>query len=401
MSAAKKNKRIYLDNASATPIDPQVIKKMYGVLSGTFGNPSGLHQEGVEAVNSIEKSRERVASLIGALPDEIIFTSGGTEGDNLAIRGAVASALSTNKFSAKNKPHIITTAIEHAAVLETCRALEAAGIVDVTYVGVNANGIVDPKEIKKALTDRTMLVSVMYANNEIGTIQPIKEIAKEIRHFKKNKNSNFPLFHTDAVQATNHLDIFTPRLGVDLMTLNGSKIYGPKGIGALYVKRGTAIMPMMTGGDQERGLRAGTESAPLIAGFAEALLIARDEQQKESRRLAKLRDAFVKDLTTKIPNTVLNGDATIRLPNNVNVTIGGVESELLVIYLDAAGIAGSAKSACKATDPSPSHVLAAIGHDANAKEGSIRFSLGRQTTSADLKKVIVELKKILKLHQNR
>ena len=346
---------------------------------------------GVSAKRSIEDARKSISEILFAHPDEIIFTSGGTESDNLAIFGVVAAA----KVSIKH-PHIVTTTIEHAAVLEACRYLEGQGI-EVTYVPVESNGIVDPREIKKAIKKTTVLVSVMYANNEIGTIQPIHEIAKEIRHFKKTAGQEtYPYFHTDAAQVMNYLPVNVAKLGVDLLSFNGSKIYGPKGIGALYKKRVVSLEPLHFGGDQEYGFRSGTEPVPLVVGVATALRAAEKMKAKESARLAKLRDYFFKTVSKNFPSAIINGDTTLRLPNNVNVSFPGYESDFLVIELDARGIFVSGKSACKSDDGEVSHVIHAIRPDADATEGSVRFSLGRGTAKQDIDFVITSLKEIFK-----
>ncbi len=394
MKLAKKpqKKLIYMDYASTSPLDPKVEVAMRPFWQRSFGNPSALHRLGVEAKNALADARRRIAAIISAASDEIIFTSGGTEGDNLAIMGVVHAAKKTIP-----KPHIITTAIEHSAILETCRALEAWG-VEVTYLAVGPSGIIDPKQVKEALKKNTVLVSVMYANNEIGAVQPIIEIAKEIRHFKKNKTSHphYPYFHTDATQAVNYLPLNVAKLGVDLLSCNASKIYGPKGIGALYKKRYVQLAEMTFGGSQEYGLRAGTENVPLIVGFAQAMEIAEKMKVKESARLAKLRDYFFSLIHKNFPDAFINGDKTRRLPNNVNVSFPGYESDFLVIELDARGVLVSGKSACKSGDGEVSYVINAIRPEADETEGSVRFSLGRTTTKDDIEYTIKSLKEIFK-----
>ncbi len=350
--------------------------------------------------------RRFVASLLSAHPDEIIFTSGGTEGNNLAITGVIASyKLQATSYKIKI-PHIITTNIEHSSVLEVCRYLEKTKQARVTYVPVGANGIVDPKEIKKALKKETILVSVMYANNEIGTIQPIREIAKAIRNFRKSNVKGqmskvaFPLFHIDACQAAQYLDLHVDRLGVDLMTINSGKMYGPKGVGALYVKRSTPIAPILMGGGQEHGLRSGTEAVPQICAFAKAFEIARGMSDSESKRLSALRDFLIGRLQKDFPRATINGDLGARLPNNVNVSFPDFDSELLVIELDAAGIALSSKSACEHDNPDESYVLRAIGATKKGeKTGSLRISMGRSTTKKDLTLLVSALQKIFKKYE--
>ena len=408
-----------------------------------FGNPNALYKEGLIARNAVETAREDVAKVLGARAKEIIFTAGGTESDNLAILGVIGSA--KQNFSSKTKSrenfvplrtdeegnstgtkilsafgklgHIITTKFEHHAVLNTCKFLETNGF-EVTYLDVGKDGIVNPEDVKKVLKPETILVSIMYANNEIGTVQPIREIAKAIRDFKKKNrigkltslrtdeegnpteakfpNSIFPLFHTDACQTPGYLDLNVERLGVDMLTINGSKIYGPKGIGMLYVKNGIKLEPILHGGEQERKLRPGTENVPAIVGLAEALKIAEQDREKESSRLIRLRDYFLNRLLGEIPKTVLNGHPTKRLPNNVNVSILDAEGESIVLYLDEAGVACSTGSACTSENLEPSHVILAIGKPHAYAHGAMRFSLGRSTTKKDVDYVMKVLPDIIK-----
>lgn len=394
LKSKNKTKEIYLDYASSA--------------FSNSSNPGAIHNLGVKEKNKLENARTTIAKILKAHNSEIIFTSGATESNNLAILGLIKNF---------KKPHIVTTNIEHASVLEVCRHLEKTKQAEVTYVPVEDNGIVDPKKIKKALRKNTVLVSVMYVNNEIGAIQPIREIAKEIRHFKKthltrlrhpllNKErvgERFPIFHTDAVQAINYLPINVATLGVDLMSINSAKIYGPKGIGVLYVKKNTPIAPIMFGGNQEFGLRPGTESVALANGFAKAFYLTEKIKEKEVKRLTKLRDYFIDKIVTNsaiaenLTNSriVLNGDIKNRLPNNVNITIPNIPSDLLVIELSAKGIMASAKSACKAGDGKASYVIQAINKNIKEEDGSLRFSLGRQTTKADIDYTVKALSEIL------
>lgn len=385
MKLIKNSRKIYLDSASATPTSAEVLKVMTKVLRDSFGNPGAIHELGVQSKNIVEDARKKISSILGAHTDEIIFTSGATEANNLALLGL------------PNLRHIVTTNIEHASVLEVCKHLEKNKLASVTYVEVEENGIVSPLKIKKALRPETTLVSVMYANNEIGTIQPIKEIAKVIRHFQKlNPNSKI-LLHTDAAQAVNYLDINTIKLGVDLMTIGSGKIYGPKGVGALYVKRGVNISKILHGGDQESGRRAGTENIAGIAGFSEALDITEKMKSKESVRLIKLRDYFWAKLSKLAFDVSLNGDAVDRLPNNINITIPKIPSDLLVVELSAHGIYISEKSACKSGEKKSSHVIKAIRtiQGETLDSGSLRFSLGRETTKKDIDDTLFMLAKIL------
>lgn len=375
-----KKEKIYLDNASATPIDKRVWELMSSFNKDFFANASAIHSSGVKVREIINKSREKIAKEINAHSDEIIFTGSSTESNALAILGVI------NNFKLNSKeviPHIITGEIEHPAVLENCKMLEKRGEIEVTYIKVDERGIINPKDVKEAIKENTVLVSIMYANNEIGTIQPIEEIAKEIRHYKKEK-SNFPLFHSDATQAMNYLDTTNvEKMGVDMMSFNGSKIYGPKGIGVLYKKRGVNLSPIYNGGGQESGLRSGTEDVSSIAGLALALEITNKIKEKESARLTKLRDyAIEKLLNIKVGDykIVLNGSNKSRLPNNINISISDITSELLVIELDSKGIEVSSKSACKSGEEN--------GH-------TLRITLGRQTTKVELDKFLSVLTKIL------
>lgn len=365
-----KSNKIYLDYASSALRES--------------ANPGAIHELGVKEKSKLENARAVVAKILGAGSNEIIFTSGATESNNLAILGLVQNF---------KKPHIVTTNIEHASVLETCKHLGKKGQAEVAYVEVEKNGIVDPKKIKKVLKQNTILVSIMYVNNEIGTIQPIREIAKEIRHFNKINGKKI-LLHTDATQAVNYLSVNVSKLGVDLMSFNGAKIYGPKGVGVLYIKKNTPINKIMFGGNQESGLRPGTENTASILGLAKALQIAEKNKEKEIKRLTELRDYFFEKLK-KIPRLIINGDLANRLPNNINITIPKIPSDLLVIELSARGIMASAKSACKAGDGKASHVLQAINKKIKETDGSIRFSLGRNTTKKDIDYTLKSLSQIL------
>jgi cysteine desulfurase len=364
---------IYLDHASSTPVSSRVLTTIRRVAA-LFANPSGLHEEGIAARAEIETARAKIASIIGAAPDEIIFTGSGTESNNLAIRGLAKIT---------PKPHFVATNIEHPSVLETIRDLVKEG-AEATFVPVGENGIVDPKKIKEVLQPNTILVSVMQANNEIGTIQPIGEIAKVIRAFRKERNEDLPYFHTDAVQAFNYLPINVKKQGVDLLTFNGSKIYGPRGIGVLYKKRNLPLRPILFGGGQESGFRPGTENTPAILGLAEAAAEADRLREKESVRLCKLQNYFLTELEKSGLPIVFNGDRENRLPNNINVSIGILSGDIWVIELSARGIVVSSKSACKEGSDEESYVVAALSAARGRGRESIRFSLGRKTTEKDL-----------------
>ena len=362
--------------------------------ASAVSNPSSIHELGVITRRKLENARRHVAEVLFARPGEIIFTSGGTESNNLAIQGVV--------YAASFLPHIITTNIEHPSVLETFKLLEKRKLAQITIVPVEKNGIVDPRKIKKEIKKNTVLVSVMYANNEIGTIQPIKEIAKTVRYFRKSVKvkpsregltfTGYPLFHTDAVQAANYLDLNVEKLGVDLLTLSGSKIPGAGRVGVLYKRKNTPLVNVFGGGDQEQGLRPGTENWPEILKFASALQAAQKIKNKEAKRLNKLRDYFITSLTSKF---LINGDLENRLPNNVSITFPNIPSDLLVLELSARGIMCSSKSACKSSRDEGSYVIAALRPNADPEVGALRFSLGKATTKKDIDHTIKALVQIL------
>lgn len=398
-----------MDNASTTPVNEEVKKAMDKYMTDEFGNPNSIHEMGVAAKKAVEGARKTVALAFNSHPDEVIFNSGGTEGNNAAIFG-VFNHLRKNGFKYSDM-RAITTNIEHSSVLECFKELERRGVA-VDYAPVEENGIIDPKKIKELLKPETVLVSVMYANNEIGTIQPIKEIAKVIRDFKKSlspvssflpqpktynlKPITYPHLHADACQAPLFLNLNVQELGVDLMTIDGQKIYGPKGIGALFIKRGILIEPIIFGGGQERGLRSGTENVPLIVGLTKAVEIAGKDRIKNSKRLSKLRDYFIKKFEEKIPQAALNGDRNQRLPNNINISIPGIDPEFVLLELDEKGIVCSTKSACL-KDESSSYVISALGRDNSYAKSSLRFSLGLDTTKKDIDYVVKVLTKFIKL----
>lgn len=389
----KAKKTIYLDHAATTYLDSKVEAAMRPFWQKEYGNPSSLYVMGMEAKFAIDDARKRIADQIGARENEIIFTAGGTESVNLAIFGVVREAMRHNK-----KPHIICSSIEHHAVLESFRALEDEG-VDATYLSVDREGFVNTKELIAAVKPNTVLVSIIYANNEIGTVQSISEIAKQLH--KKNPKI---IFHTDACQAAGALELNVNKLGVDLMSINGSKIYGPKQIGALYVRSGTKLRPLIYGGGQERGLRSGTENVPEIVGFAAALELAQKNRVKENARLRKLRDHLIQKIQKQIPKAVLNGPDIksdseknpIRLPNNINFSFLGAEGEALMLYLDAKGFAVSTGSACTSTSLDPSHVIKALGRSDADAQASIRITLGKANSKGDLDKLMKVLPPLVK-----
>ncbi len=396
------SEKVYMDYAAATPVDPRVIKAMQKYQELEFGNPSSVHSSGVNAKRAVEDSRKEIASILNCQLGEIVFTSGGTEGDNMAIFGLVKSI--REKYKGSRAGHVITTAIEHHAVLSPCKVLEKEGF-DVTFLPVSSDGLVDSNDVKRALRPDTFLVSIMYANNEIGTVQPISEIAKVIRQYRSSQNSDksscrFPFFHTDACQAPGALPLNVARLGIDLMTISGAKIYGPKGIGVLYIKNGVPVFPMIHGGGQEGGLRSGTENVASIVGMAKALSLVDSNREKESSRLCTLRDYFSNTILKIVPGSKINGYLGVelpsrRLPNNLNIFIPDIDNEQLVIELDAIGVMASLGSACSANETTGSHVLWALYHDLKINKGTIRFTLGKSTTKKDIDYVLKSLPEIL------
>ncbi len=373
-------KKIYLDNAATTRLKSEVLEEMMPILKENYGNPSSIYSIGRNARKEVEKSRQTVAEILGANPSEIFFTSGGTESDNWAIRGVAFAQLR------KGKNHIITSKIEHHAVLHTVKELEKEGF-EATYLDVDKNGFVNPEDVKAAITEKTALVTVMYANNEIGTIQKISEIGK-VCHEKG------VIFHTDAVQAVGHLNINVKEQNIDLLSLSGHKFHGPKGVGALYVKKGVRILNLMQGGAQESNKRPGTENVAGIVGLAKALEISMQNRQEKNKDLEKKRDFLITELL-KIKRSRLNGDRTERLPGNVNISFEGIEGESLLLLLDAAGICASSGSACTSGSLDPSHVLLAIGLVHEVAHGSLRLSLDESTTMEDLEYTVSEVKKVV------
>lgn len=380
---------IYLDHAAATPVRPEVIRVMQPFWAKEFGNPSTLYALGQHAHQALSKARNDVANTLHVDQTEIIFTAGGSESDTLAIVGA-ARAFRANH---KRGGHILTTAIEHHAVLAAVRATQDLGI-RTTIIPVNAEGFVSIKDVQAAIEPDTFLASIMFANNEIGTIQPISAIARMIQaenHTRQGTTKPRILFHTDACQAAGYLELSIPNLGVDLLTLNGSKLYGPKQTGILYVRKGVTIVPLVYGGGQERGLRGGTENVAGAVGFARALTLAQAEQVKEAARITRLRNTFAAQLLKLIPHSRINGPSLEdtqaplqRLPNNLNISFAGCDGEALVIYLDAYNVAAATGSACATGSTEPSHVLRAIGRTTSEVRGSLRLTLGKGTTASQL-----------------
>jgi len=362
-------KRIYLDHAATTPVDYRVVEAMLPCFHEVFGNPSSVHAIGQEARRIVEGVRSKIASFLAAKIEEIIFTSGGTESDNTAIKG-VAQAMKDRGN------HIITSSIEHHAVLETCKYLEKHGF-HVTYLKNDKAGLVDPDEVRRAITGKTILISIMHANNEIGTIEPIAEIGKIARQ-------RGIFFHTDAVQTFGHLPIDVNELHVDLLSASAHKLCGPKGVGILYVREGTKMVPFMHGGEQEGGRRASTHNVPGIVGLGKAVELAKETMGEEAERLTSLRDKMIRGILEGIDDSVLNGHPVKRLPNNINVSLGYIEGEAIIMYLDREGIACATGSACTSASMEPSHVLAAIGLTHDFAHGSLRLTMGRATSEEDI-----------------
>lgn len=388
---------IYLDHAAATPLDSRVKAAMLAYLDEDFGNPSAIYSAGRAAKEAVDNARETVARILGCTAAEVIFTGSGTESNNLAIFGVARQNFSSKNLGGQARGHIITANFEHHAVLNPCAALEQEGYA-VTYLKVDHDGLITAEQLKAAIRPDTLLVSIMYANNEIGTIEPIAEFADAIREWKKThdrKENTPPFFHTDACQAAGYLDINVKNLGVDLMTINGSKIYGPKGTGALFVRRGIKLRPIIYGGGQEFGLRSGTENVAGIAGLAKALEIAHETKEQKCKKTQELRDKLIKGILKQIKGVELNGHPTKRLPNNANISIPGVEGEAMLFYLDEYGISAATGSACESAGQDPSHVVQALGKSREAAKSSIRFTIGRATTVEDVEYVLGKLPEIV------
>lgn len=401
MDRIKSKIKIYFDHAATTPIDPRVLKAMTPYLKNIYGNPSSAHSFGQEAMAGINQARKILADFFNCAADEIIFTSGATESNNLAIRGFIEANKSVNK---KSVQHIITSQIEHPAVFAVCQALEREG-AEVSYVGVNKEGIVNVADIQKAIKQNTVLVSIMYVNNETGVIQPIREIGKMIEKYNKGKIPlNPPLqkgetahsrivFHTDATQAVNYCNCNAQYLHVDMLSMSGHKIYGPKGVGALYVKKGIHLQPIAYGGHQENGIRSGTYNTPGIVGLGKAIEII---SVKENIKILKLRDKIINEILKKLPDVFVNGSMESRIQSNINFSFKNVDGESVMIMLDMEGIAVSTGSACASGSHNPSHVLTAMGISPRLAESSIRITLGKYNTAREIDYFIKKLVEIVK-----
>jgi len=378
-------RRVYLDHAATTPVDPEVAEAMARVLREVPGNPSSIYAEGRRARALVDTARQEVAAALGAEPAEIVFTSGGTEADNLAIRGVLKARGADLE---KSGPHLVISSVEHHAVLDTAADLQKHAHVRVATVGVDRDGRVDPRDVAKAIGDATVLVSIMHGNNEIGTIQPIEAIGAICR-------DRGVAFHTDAVQTVGILPFDVRTLPVDLVSVNAHKFYGPKGVGALYVRRGTRIATMQTGGGQEQGRRTGTENVAGIVGLGVAMRLAAERRDSEAAKQRKLRDRIIEGVRTRVPGAVLTGHPTERLPNNASFCFPGTQGEALIVALDLAGFSVSSGSACTSGETEPSHVLLAIGLGREVAQGSLRVTVGRDTTETDVDAFVAALPPIV------
>ena len=374
-------KRIYLDNAATTPVDPEVVEAMMPFLTEKYGNASSIHYFGQETRSAVDKARQKVASLVNGRPTETIFTSGGTEANNLAIRGLIEAQRKPNG----HQPHIITSVIEHPSVLNVCEDLEKRGI-RVTYLPVYENGVVRVSDVEEAISDDTVLISVMAANNEIGTLQPVAEIGKVVKALRGEGRKIW--FHVDAVQAAGKIPLDVEEIGCDLMSVSAHKIYAPKGVGSLFIRRGTRLHQQNLGGRQERGIRGGTESVPLIVAFGKAAELAEARLKDDGRRLGELRDALEDRVFERIEEAFLNGDRETRLQNISNISFSGVEGEALLINLDMQGIAVSTGSACSSGSLEPSPIIRALGRNEDLARSAIRFSLGRENSIDDIDRLL-------------
>ena len=374
-------RKIYMDHNATTPVHPKVLDAMLPYYKENYGNASSVHAFGREARLAMEEAREKVAELIGAQPREVIFTSGGTESDNFAIAGVAFE-------NSKKGKHIITSLVEHHAVLNTCKHLETHGF-RVSYLGVDRYGMIDPDDMRKAITDDTILITVMYANNEIGTIEPLQEIGK----IAKEKGI---ILHTDAVQAVGKIPVNVDELGVDFISISAHKLYGPKGIGALYIRRGTRVEPLIRGGHHEHNRRAGTSNVPSMVGFGKAAEIAGSDMEEEGKRQWNLTERLKDGLQAELEYVYANSHLTERLPGTMNLSFDFLEGESIVLNLDTKGVAVSTGSACTSGSLEPSHVLMALGLPPATAQGAIRFSLGRANTEADVDYVVAELPPIIK-----
>ncbi|MFA6918600.1 MAG: IscS subfamily cysteine desulfurase [Patescibacteria group bacterium] len=395
-------KKVYLDNAATTPMDPEVLKAMMPFLKDNFGNASSLHYAGIEANRAVNDVQEKIGRFLGCLPEEVYFTSGATESDNMAVLGLTEAIL---RAKSGFKAHIVVSAMEHDAILEPAQQLQKEG-VEVTYLKPNEKGLIEIEKLRAVIKDNTVLVSIMYVNNEIGTIQPIVEIGKLIKELNEKRASSAKAsaglgkiyFHTDATQATAYCDMNVGKLGVDMLSLSAHKIYGPKGVGVFFLKQGTPFRPLIWGGHQQNGIRSGTYNVAGIVGLGKAieLIAEKNKIKQENKKIKELRDYLIKGIKKNIKRISINGDLTKRVPSNVSIIFEGVEGESVLLMLSQKGIAVSTGSACSSGSLEPSHVLKSIGVKPELAHGSIRFSLGRFSTKSDIDFLLRELPPIIK-----
>ena len=384
--SSEASKLVYMDHAATTPMREEVLQRMIPFMKENYGNPSSIYTLAQQARNAVDESRRTIAKLIGCRSSEITFTSGGTESDNAAIKGAAFAMRHLGN-------HIITTSIEHHAVLHTCMQMEQFGF-EVTYLPVDSEGKVNISDVENAITDKTILVSIMAANNEIGTVQPIAEITNKVKDSANSMGTSI-LVHTDAVQAMGQIPVNVKDWPVDMLSMSAHKFYGPRGVGALYIKRGTPFEPLLMGGGQERQRRSGTENVPAIVGMELALSLAVMEQEEQGEKLSRFRDAIIGGLSKNIEGILINGHRKDRLPNNVSVSFLGVEGEPILLGLDFSGICASSGSACSSASLEPSHVLLAIGRTADQAQGTLRITLGRDNTQDDVDYLLEVLPKLV------
>jgi cysteine desulfurase len=391
--------KIYLDYAATTPVDKQVLAEMLPYFSEKFGNAMSVHGFGQEALEAMDDAREKIAKFFNSSPSEIVFTSGATESNNLTVKGMLRSYYSISRKTGE-KPHIITTQFEHHCVLDACKLAEKEGLVEVTFIKPNKEGLIEIKDVETAIKANTMLVSVMYVNNEIGTVQPIAEIGEMLKQLNVKRVEEKLAriyFHTDATQAINYFNCNVNELGVDLLSMSAHKIYGPKGVGLLYIRKGTAIKRIQDGGDQEFKMRAGTHNVMSIVGMGKAIeMVSSAKSQKKNAEILELRDYLIKKVLKEIPKSYLNGSAIKRSPNNANFRFDDVEGEGLILSLDLDGIAASTGSACSSGALEPSHVLLSLGLKHEQAHGSLRITIGKHTTKKEIDTLIVKLKEIVK-----
>ena len=384
--SSEASKLVYMDHAATTPMREEVLQRMIPFMKENYGNPSSIYTLAQQARNAVDESRRTIAKLIGCRSSEITFTSGGTESDNAAIKGAAFAMRHLGN-------HIITTSIEHHAVLHTCMQMEQFGF-EVTYLPVDKEGKVNISDVENAITDKTILVSIMAANNEIGTVQPIAEITNRVKDAATSMGTSI-LVHTDAVQAMGQIPVNVKEWPVDMLSMSAHKFYGPRGVGALYIKRGTPFEPLLMGGGQERQRRSGTENVPAIVGMELALSLAVMEQEEQGKKLSRYRDAIIEGLSKNVEGILINGHRRDRLPNNVSVSFLGVEGEPILLGLDFSGICASSGSACSSASLEPSHVLLAIGRTADQAQGTLRITLGRDNTQEDVDYLLEVLPKLV------